>query len=373
MKLRYKVAIGVVSLVAAAAASGLAALRYEAPCTAAPPVPVPAGTPLMKAVVHRCYGSPDVITIEDVAKPLPASNEVLVKVRAVSVNPLDWHVLRAEPYVMRTGSGIGRPNDVRLGADFAGTVEAVGKDVTRFRVGDDVFGASGRNSAFAQYVKVVAEHWAIAPKPTNVSFEEAAAVPVAAITALQALRDQGRIQPGHKVLVNGAAGGVGTFAVQIAKALGAEVTGVCSTGGAALVARLGSDHVIDYTRDDFMLRDERYDLIVDMVGGHSPVEYQRVLTPTGALVLVGTTDKGRWLGPLSGMLAVLAYAPFIEHRVTTLIAKLNEPDLAFVAQLLQDGKITLAIDRRYAFRDTADAIRYLEQGHTHGKVVVTVD
>ena len=371
MKLRNKVAIACVSLVGAAAATGLAALRYEAPCTAAPPLPP--GIPLMKAVLHRCYGSPDVITIEDVPKPLPAPNEVLVRVRAVSVNPLDWHVLRAEPYVMRVRFGIGRPGDVRLGADFAGTVEAVGEDVTRFRVGDDVFGASGRNSAFAQYVRVVAEHWAIAPKPANVSFEEAAAVPVAAITALQALRDHGRIQPGQKVLVNGAAGGVGTFAVQIAKALGAEVTGVCSTGGAALVSRLGADHVIDYTRDDFMQRAERYDLIVDMIGGHSPAEYQRVLTPAGALVVVGTTDKGRWLGPLSEMLGVLAYAPFIEHRVTTLIAKLNEADLAFLAQLLQDGKVTPAIDRRYAFRDTADAIRYLEQGHAHGKIVVTLE
>ena len=371
MKLLRMLATAAALVIVVTAASGLAALRYEAQCTAAPSYA--GGAPTMKAVVHRCYGSPDVLALEDVAKPKPASNEVLVRVRAVSVNPLEWHGMRGEPYVMRVTSGIGRPNNVRMGADFAGIVEAVGHDVTRFHVGDEVFGASGRGAAFAEYVTVVAEHWAIAPKPANVSFEEAAAVPVAAITALQALRDHGRLQPGQKVLINGAAGGVGTFAVQIAKALGAQVTGVCSTAGADLVARIGADHVIDYTRDDFMLHDERYDLIVDMVGGHSPAEYGRVLTPNGTLVVIGTTDKGRWLGPLTGMLGALVYAPFMQQRMTAFIAHLNQEDLAFLAQLLEAGTVRPAIDRRFELRDTADAMRYLEQGHAHGKVVVTVD
>jgi NADPH:quinone reductase-like Zn-dependent oxidoreductase len=371
MKLRYKIAIACLSLVAAAAASGLAALRYEAPCTAAPPVP--AGTSLMKAVVHRCYGSPDRIAIEDVPKPVPGDGEVLVKVRAVAVNPIEWHGLRGEPYVMRMVSGMARPNNVRMGVDFAGTVEAVGKDVTRFRVGDDVFGASGRSAAFAEYVRVVAENGVIASKPVNVSFEQAAAVPIAAFTALQALRDHGGLRPGQKVLINGAAGGVGTFAVQIAKALGAEVTGVCSTASGELVTRIGADHVIDYTREDFMQQDTRYDVIVDMVGGHSPAEYRRVLTPTGSLVVVSTVDKGRWLGPLTGMLGAIVYAPFMDQHVATFIAKPNLADLLFMADLMKTGKVVPAIDRRYAFDDVANALRYLEQGHAHGKVVVTLD
>ncbi len=371
MKLRYKIAITCVSLVAAAAASGLAALRYEAPCTGAPPIP--AGTAVMKAVVHRCYGSPDVIAIENVPKPVPADGEVLVKVRAVSVNPLEWHGLRGEPYVMRMTSGIARPNNVRMGVDFAGTVEAVGKDVTLFRVGDDVFGASARNAAFAEYVRVFAEKGIIAPKPANVSFEQAAAVPIAAFTALQALRDHGRLRSGQKVLINGAAGGVGTFAVQIAKAFGTDVTGVCSTASAELVTRIGADHVIDYTREDFMQQDQRYDVIVDMVGGHSPADYRRVLTPTGSLVVVSTVDKGRWLGPLSGMLGAIVYAPFMDQHVATFIAQPNVPDLLFLADLMKTGKVVPAIDRRYAFDDMANAIRYLEQGHAHGKVVVTFD
>ncbi len=370
MKLRWKIAATALSLVGITVASGSAALRYEAPCTAGPPAP--AGVPVMKAIVHRCYGSPDVIAIEDVPKPVPADGEVLVKVRAVSVNPLEAHGLLGQPYVMRMTSGIGRPSDVRMGVDFAGTVEAVGKDVKRFRPGDDVFGASRRN-AFAEYVSVVAENGVIAPKPANVSFEQAAAVPVAAFTALQALRDHGRLRPSQKVLINGAAGGVGTFAVQIAKAFGAEVTGVCSTASAALVTRIGAAHVIDYTREDFMRQDERYDVIVDMVGGHSPAKYRRLLTATGSLVVVGTADKGRWLGPLSGMLGALAYAPFMDRRVVAFMAKPNEADLSFLADLMRTGKVVPVIDRRYAFNDLADAIRFLEQGHAHGKVVVTLD
>jgi NADPH:quinone reductase-like Zn-dependent oxidoreductase len=273
---------------------------------------------------------------------------------------------------MRMTSGIGRPSDVRMGVDFAGTVEAVGKGVKRFRPGDDVFGASRRNT-FAEYVSVVAENGVIAPKPANVSFEQAAAVPVAAFTALQALRDHGRLRPNQKVLINGAAGGVGTFAVQIAKALGAEVTGVCSAASAALVTRIGADHVIDYTREDFMRQDERYDVIVDMIGGHSPAEYRHLLTTTGSLVVVGTVDKGRWLGPLSGMLGTLVYAPFMDQHVVTFMAKPNEADLLFLADLMRTGRVVPVIDRRYAFNDVADAIRYLEQGHAHGKVVVTID
>ena len=366
MKLRYKIAgIGLL-LVAAAVLGSLLALSYESPCEAAPPLSV--GTPSMKAIVHRCYGSPDVLALEDVAKPIPADDQVLVKVRAASVNPLDWHGLRGEPYVMRLSSGFGLPKNVRLGVDFAGTVEAVGKSVTRFRPGDEVFG--GRGGSLAEYV-TVGESWAIASKPANVTFEQAAAVPVAAITALQALRDKGRIQPGQKVLINGASGGVGTFAVQIGKAFGAEVTGVCSTRNLAMVRDLGADHVVDYTREDFTRSGERYDLIVDMVASRPLSEYRRVLKPEGVYVVVGATSDGRWLGPLVPMIKAIAYAPFVSEELVTFIAALNKDDLLVLSDLMQAGKVTPVIDRRFGSREVPDAIRYLEEGHARGKVIVT--
>jgi NADPH:quinone reductase-like Zn-dependent oxidoreductase len=366
MKLRHKIASVGLVLVAGAVVISYLALSYESACGTAPSL---SHAPSMKAVVHRCYGSPDVLVLEDVAKPSPANDEVLVKIHAASVNPVDWHNLRGEPYVMRVGSGLGLPKSVRLGVDFAGTVEAVGRNVTRFRPGDEVFGGSGRGS-LAEYLSVVEER-TIALKPANVTFEEAAAVPVAATTALQALRDKGRIRPGQKVLINGASGGVGTFAVQIAKSLGAEVTGVCSTRNLAMVSSLGADHVVDYTREDFTQSGERYDVILDMVGNHSVSEYRRVLKPDGVYVVVGSTSRGRWLGPLTAMINAVAYSPFVSEELVTLFATLNKEDLLVLKELIEAGKVTPVIDRRYGPHEVPDALRYLEEGHARGKVVVT--
>jgi NADPH:quinone reductase-like Zn-dependent oxidoreductase len=366
VKLRYKIASGTLLLIAAAVAALGLALSHDSACEIAPEVAAP--SPSMKAVVQRCYGSPDVLALEDVAKPAPGDDEVLVKVRAASVNPVDWHALRGKPYVMRLGSGLGRPQISRIGTDFAGTVEAVGKNVTRFQPGDDVFGA--RKGAFAQYVTVLAER-TIVRKPGNVTFEEAAAVPVAAITALQALRDSGRIRAGQEVLINGASGGVGTFAVQIAKAFGAEVTGVCSTRNLALVRDIGADYVIDYTKENFTQNEKRYDLILDTVATHSPSDYRRALKPDGVLVMVGALSDGPWLGPLLPMIELYAYAAFVDEQLVTMFATLNQDDLATLRDLMEAGRVKTVIDRRYTSNEIPDAIRYLEQGHARGKVVVS--
>ncbi len=367
MKLKYKV-LSAALVLAAATATGLAVtLSHNSPCAAAQPPP--AGTPLMKAVVYRCYGSPDVLKLEDIAQPAPADKRMLVKVHAASVNPLDWHYMRGEPYVMRAGVGIGIPESIHMGADFAGTVVSVGKDVTRFKPGDAVFG--DRNGAFGEYVSV-AEAGSVAMKPTNVTFEQAAAVPIAGVTALQALRDKGKIQPGQTVLINGASGGVGTFAVQIAKAYGAKVTGVCSTRNLAMVRALGADRVIDYTREDFTKGSERYDLIIDVVGTHSLSDYGRVLNPHGSLIIAGSLDRGRWLGPLSNTIDAWLHAHFVSHKVIVLLANMNPKDLDVLRDLMQAGKITPVIDRRYALSEVPEAIRYLEQGHARGKVIIEV-
>ncbi len=286
MKLRYKVLGTFATVLVVAVATLAVAMSHDSPCTAAPPPA--ANTPLMKAIVYRCYGPPTVLKLEDIAKPIPADDRVLVKVHAASVNPLDWHYMQGKPYIMRPGAGFGKPTSIHMGADFAGTVEAVGKNVTRFKAGDEVFG--DRDGAFAQYVSV-SENGAMAIKPTNMTMEQAAAVPVAGITALQALRDKGKIQAGQKVLINGASGGVGTFAVQIAKVYGAEVTGVCSGRNAAMVSSLGADHVIDYTKEDFTHGSARYDLIIDNVGNHSLSEYRQVLNSNGTLIVVGGTER----------------------------------------------------------------------------------
>jgi NADPH:quinone reductase-like Zn-dependent oxidoreductase len=369
MRLRNKI-LGTTLLVAVVAVVAMAAaVSYDLPCEAAPPLP--AGTSTMKATVNRCYGSADVVAIEDVAKPVPTDNEVLVKVRAASVNALDWHSLRGEPYFIRAfSSGLGRPTNPRLGVDYAGIVEAVGKNVTRFRPGDEVFG--GRSGALAEYV-VAREDRAIVSKPANVTFEQAAAVPVAAITALQALRDHGGIRAGQKVLINGASGGVGTFAVQIAKALGAEVTAVCSTRNVEQALRIGADHVVDYTGEDFTLRDARYDLIVDMAGSHSPLTYRRVLTADGKLVVVGNASRDPWIGALAAIVGPVVYDPFVSQEMLFFIAQLNQADLALLAELMRDGKLTSVVDRVYASADVREALRYIDEGHARGKVIVTFD
>ncbi|HZW59047.1 MAG TPA: NAD(P)-dependent alcohol dehydrogenase, partial [Woeseiaceae bacterium] len=272
MKRRYKIGLGIIGVAGILVAAFAVRLAYDSECG---PAPQPPGhTALMQAVHFRCYGSPDVLTLEDTAKPTPGDGDVLVRVAAAAVNPLDWHYLRGKPYLVRLFTGIGRPKNSRLGVDFSGTVEAVGNGVTRFKPGDEVFG--GARGAFAEYV-TVSEDGAIAAKPANLSHKHAASVAIAAITALQGLRDQGQIAAGQRVLINGASGGVGTFAVQIAKAYGAEVTGVCSTRNLAMVRSIGADHVIDYTREDFTRSGKRYDLILDMVGNHSLLDIRHAL------------------------------------------------------------------------------------------------
>ncbi|MCZ6762086.1 MAG: NAD(P)-dependent alcohol dehydrogenase [Gammaproteobacteria bacterium] len=323
----------------------------------------------MKAIVYRCYGSPDVLNFEDIAKPTPADDEVLVKVHAASVNPLDWHYMRGSPYVMRLMSGLGAPDDTSVGVDFAGTVEAVGKNVKGFKPGDEVFGVV--SGAFAEYV-TVREDRALALKPVNMTFEQSATVPIAGITALQALRDKGKIEPGQKVLINGASGGVGTFAVQIAKSFGAEVTGVCSTRNLEMVRSIGADHVIDYTRENYTESGNRYDLIIDNVGNHSPLANRRALSPDGTLVLVGGA-KGNWLGPFEGSLKAMMLSPFVEQEFVTLMARMSKEDLAILRDLMQAGKVTPVIDTRYRLSEVPAAIRYSEEGHARGKIVIDLD
>ena len=343
-------------------------LSHDSPCGAAPALP--AGVEQMKAIVYRCYGSTDVAKLENVAKPTLEDDRVLVKVRAASVNPLDWHYMQGKPYIMRAGVGLGAPDDIRLGTDYAGTVEAVGKNVKRFKPGDEVFG--GTTGSFAQYVRV-REYGSLALKPTNVTFEQAAAIPVAAVTALQALRDQGKVQPGQMVLINGASGGVGTFAVQIAKALGANVTAVCSTRNVAVVRSLGADRVIDYTQEDFTRDSQRYDLIIDNVGSHSLAEYRRVMNPKGTLVIVGGRSDDPWLGPMSSAVKASMVSPFVSQKLAFLMANLNKDDMETLRNLTQSGKLVPVIDKRYTLGETAAAISYLEQGHARGKVVIALE
>ena len=327
----------------------------------------------MKAVVYCDYGVPN-LKLQEIEKPTPADDQLLVKVRAASVNPLDWHFIEGTPYIGRFlfGFGARKPKDTRLGVDFAGTIEAVGKNVTKFKPGDEVFG--GRDGAFADYV-CVREARAVALKPANITFEQAAAVPIAGITALQALRDKGQIQAGQKVLINGASGGVGTFAVQIAKSYGAEVTGVCSTRNLDLVRSLGADHVIDYTKEDFAKSGNHYDLILDNVGNQPLAKFRSALNPKGICVMIGGggPNDGRWVGPMARPIKALILSPFVSQKFGMMLAELNHNDLAFMGDLMQSGKVKPIIDRTYKLSDLADAIRYLEQGHARGKVVITPD
>jgi NADPH:quinone reductase-like Zn-dependent oxidoreductase len=322
----------------------------------------------MKAVVRDRYGSADVLDVQEIEKPEPGVDGVLVRVRAASVNPVDWYGMTGTPYVGRVSMGLRKPKQRELGVDFAGTVEAVGKDVTELRPGDEVFG--GRSGALAEYVSV---RNAVAVKPANLTFEEAAAVPVAAITALQGLRDKGQLQAGQKVLITGASGGVGTFAVQIAKALGAEVTAVCRTSNVELVRSLGADHVVDYTREDFTRSDRRYDLMLDVAATRSWSECKRLLTPKGILVVVGAKNgKGRLLGPLAHVARVRLASVRSSQKVVFFIAKLNKEDLAVLRELIEAGKVRPVIDRRYSFGEVADALAYMGEGHARGKIVVTI-
>jgi NADPH:quinone reductase-like Zn-dependent oxidoreductase len=333
--------------------------------------PSPTGSARMKAYVYRDFGSPDVLRLEEVDKPVPNDNQLLIRVRAVSVNPLDWHYMEGTPYLGRLFEfGILKPANPRLGVDYSGTVEAVGKDVTQFKPGDEVYG--NRFGAFAEYI--CATDKALALKPANLTFEQAASIPVAAVTALQGLRDKGKLQAGQKVLINGASGGVGTFAVQLAKTMGAEVTGVCSGRNVELVRSLGADHVIDYTKEDFTRSGQRYDLIIDNVGNRSVLECTRVLNPQGKLVMIGgggPEDQG-FIGPLINPLKMLVVKPFIKQEVGSMLAQMNQKELMILADLIQAGKVTPVIDKTYPFSQLPEAMRYLETGRARGKVVVTV-
>ena len=324
----------------------------------------------MNAITHCEYGGPEVLKLEQVEKPILNDNQVLVRVRTVSVNPLDLTI--KGPLLLRPLFGLRKPKETRLGVDYAGVVEAVGKNVTNFSGDDEVFG--GKTGAFAEYICVLADR-AVVLKPANITFEQAAAVPVAAITALQGLRDKGRIRAGQKVLINGASGGVGTFAVQIAKSFGTEVTGVCSTRNVDLVRSIGADHVIDYTKEDFTKGNQRYDLIYDLVGNHSFSERRRILNPNGICVMAGLGGAGwhegfasRLLGELNGYLR----SRFTTQKFIAYIAQFNKADMSILADLMQSGKVTPVIDRTFKFSETADALRYLETGHARGKVVVAV-
>jgi NADPH:quinone reductase-like Zn-dependent oxidoreductase len=322
----------------------------------------------MKAIVYQNYGPPDVLQIEEMEKPTAGDNEVLIKVHAASVNPLDWHFMRGTPYIVRiVMTGLSKPKNPRLGVDVAGHVEAVGSKVTQFKASDEVFGTC--RGAFAEYVCTSESNLVI--KPNNVTFEQAAAVPIAAFTALQGLRDKGKIQPGQKVLVNGASGGIGTFAVQIAKSYGAEVTAVCSTRNIEMVRSIGADRVIDYTREDFTKSEQQYDLIFDAIGNHSLSARRRLLSPKGICVMAGG-PSGRWKMGLASGFKALIWSQFSSRKLTGLLAKASKEDLTILQNLMETGKIKPVIDRRYKLSELPEAIRYLEEGHARGKVVITV-
>jgi NADPH:quinone reductase-like Zn-dependent oxidoreductase len=322
----------------------------------------------MKAITYREYGGPEVLQLEEGAKPEPKDDQVLVRVRAAALNPYDMHFLHGTPYFMRLGAGLRKPKFTGLGVDFSGVVESVGKNVTGFEPGDAVFG--GHQGALAEYL-VIAEQ-RLVKKPDNISFEQAGAVNIAAKTALQALRDAGKLQPGQKVLINGASGGVGTFAVQIAKHLGGEVTGVSGGRNTGLVRSLGADHTIDYTQQDYTQGGTQYDLIIDNVGNHSLSANRRLLKPNGRYVMVGA-EKGKWIKPMDSVIAAMMYSKFVHQEMGFMMARASKDDLALLAELMQQGKLTVVIDKTYKLSEAAEAMRHLESGRARGKIVIQVD
>jgi NADPH:quinone reductase-like Zn-dependent oxidoreductase len=321
----------------------------------------------MKAIVQTRYGSPEVLRLKDVDKPVIGDDQVLVRVQAAAVNIGDWHLLRGVPYVIRLVAGLRRPRREIPGLDIAGQVESVGQNVRQFRPGDEVFGWC--KGAFAEYACAAEND--LLPKPANLTPEESAAVGDSAFTALAAVRDQGKVQPGDEVLINGASGGVGTFAVQIAKSFGANVTGVCSTRNLDTVRSLGADQVIDYTTEDFAQTGRRYDVMLDLVGTRSLSDCRRALTPRGTYVVVGVKDMGRWLG-LGRQIKALSLSPFVRQRMRVFVVRHNSDDLAVLKQLVEAGKVAPVIDRRFALSDVPDALRYQGEGHARGKIVIAV-
>jgi NADPH:quinone reductase-like Zn-dependent oxidoreductase len=350
--------------------AGTAALSFTNAAWAQAPSSTVA--PRIKVYSYHEYGSPDVLKLEEIEKPVPTDDQVLVRVRAASVNPLDWHYMEGTPYIVRLlDFGLLQPTNTRLGVDMAGQVEAVGKNVTGFKPGDEVFGQ--RFGAFGEYVCVRADR-ALVVKPAGVTFEQAAALPVAAITALQGLRDKGKVQPGQKVLINGASGGVGTFAVQLAKMMGAEVTGVCSGRNVELVRSLGADHVIDYTKEDYTKNGQRYDVMLDNVVNHSFSENIGVLNPQGKYVMIGGGGPGDqgFIGPLILPIKSALLKRFVTQEVGFMLADVTKNDLTYLADLVQTGKLKVVIDKTYPLSQLPDAMRYLETGRARGKVVITV-
>jgi len=326
----------------------------------------------MKAIVYQGFGSPDILRCEEIGKPIPGDDEVLIKVRAASVNPLDWKLMKGGPFILRLLLGVGKPKIRRPGVDVAGQVEATGRNVTQFKPGDDVFGTC--RGAFAEYAtsrSVPGMKSVLVIKPVKVTFEQAASAPVAALTALQGLRDKGRIQQGQRVLINGAAGGVGTFAVQIAKSFGANVTGVCSTSNVEMVRSIGADQVIDYTQQDLTKSGHRYDIVLDCVGNHSFSEWRRVLNPKGILVGVGAPADVPLSRLLAGLIGALVRSLFVSQKIAIFIARVNQQDLTIVRELMAAGRVTPVIDKRYRLSEAREAFRYMETGHARGKVIIT--
>ena len=323
----------------------------------------------MKAAVYTRYGPPDVVEVKDVEEPVPKDNEVLIKVRVASVNPLDWKTMTGGPYIVRILLGLRKPKIKRTGVDLVGQVEAVGGNVTRFKPGDEVFGTC--RGAFAEYA--CTSESALVTKPDSVTFEQAASAPIAGLTALQGLRDKGQVQPGQRVLINGAAGGVGTFAVQIAKSFGADVTGVCSTKNVDMVRSIGADRVIDYTQEDFTKSRQTYDLFFDCVGNHSLSACRRVLKPKGIYIMVGAPNNARLIGLLARLIGVLVLSRFVSQKLVTFLARSNKEDLTIVGELMATRKVTPVIDRRYRLSEVPEALRYMQGGHARGKVVITLE
>ena len=366
MKRRNRILSGIALVFIAAIVVLATALAWNSGCEPEPSPP--AGSDTMQAIVYSCYGGPEVLELATVEKPVPGDKQVLVRVHAASVNPLDWHYLRGSPYVMRLSSGIGRPKDRSMGVDFAGTVEAVGASVTRFKPGDAVFGGAG--GAFAEFVVVSADR-GIAHKPANVSFEQAAAVAVAGVTALQALRDAAQVQPLDEVLVNGASGGVGPFAVQLAKHYGAHVTGVASARNEDLVRDLGADEFIDYRTADYTEGEVAYDAIIDNVGNRPLMANREVMKDDATLVIIGG-PPGNWIGPLIRPLGALVLNPFVEPHFAPFLSHFNPEDMQFLAERMADGSVTPVIDRTYTLGEVAEAIRYSEEGHARAKIIIRV-
>jgi NADPH:quinone reductase-like Zn-dependent oxidoreductase len=323
----------------------------------------------MKAIVYYKYGGPDVLRCEEIEMPAPRDGEVLVKIRAASLNPYDWHFMRGEPYAIRLMAGIGKPKNKRLGADVAGVVEAVGRNVTQFKPGDAVYGLC--HGAFGEYVCTAETK--LVKKPDGVSFEHAASVPIAALTALQALRDKGKIQPEQYVVVNGASGGVGTFGVQIGKSFGAKVIGITSTRNIELVRAIGADYVIDYTKGDFTKGEWKYDLILDCVGNHTFAECRRVLNPNGKVIGAGGTTDNWMLKPIARMVTSTLQSIFVSQKPVTIMAKMNQADLLTVGELMTSGKVKPVIDRCCNLEEVPDAMRYLEEGHARGKIILMLE